>query len=122
MQQLVDAQSRCYDESDGACCVLLLCRRRNQIAVLDGYKQTEELSDTEEQCAPAEHESITEMAEEEVDENDIPEVNSGETGVSPTVWSNGTESAEQFYDLKGRPVDGTKKGIYIKNGKKVLVK
>jgi hypothetical protein len=27
-----------------------------------------------------------------------------------------------FYDLQGRPVDGTQKGILIRNGKKVLVK
>ena len=59
---------------------------------------------------------------EEMDYEKDNEVSSDETGVSPTVWSNGTESAEQFYDLKGRPVDGTLKGIYIQNGKKVLVK
>ena len=65
---------------------------------------------------------IEEMTEEVVDENEIPEVNSDETGVSPAVWSEDIESAEQFYDLQGRPVDGTQKGIYIQNGKKVLVK
>lgn len=27
-----------------------------------------------------------------------------------------------FYDLQGRPADGTQKGIYIRNGKKVLVR
>ena len=56
------------------------------------------------------------------EEDNGPEVDSGETGVSPAVWSEDIESAEQFYDLQGRPVDGTQKGIYIQNGKKVLVK
>ena len=32
------------------------------------------------------------------------------------------ESSSVAYALTGRPADGTKKGIYIKNGKKVLVK
>ncbi len=41
------------------------------------------------------------------------------TGVEPAVEA---ESAERFYDLQGRPVDGTQKGILIRNGKKVLVK
>ena len=35
---------------------------------------------------------------------------------------NNTISSGTLYDLTGRPTDGTKKGIYIKNGKKVLVK
>jgi len=33
-----------------------------------------------------------------------------------------SESSEQYYDLQGRPVDGTQKGILIRNGKKVIVK
>ena len=33
-----------------------------------------------------------------------------------------SESSEQYYDLQGRPVDGTQRGILIRNGKKVLVK
>ena len=41
------------------------------------------------------------------------------TGVEPAVEA---ESAEGFHDLQGRPVDGTQKGILIRNGKKVLVK
>jgi len=41
------------------------------------------------------------------------------TGVEPAVEA---ESAERFYDLQGRPVDGTQKGILIRNGKKVLIK
>ncbi|MBR4337798.1 MAG: leucine-rich repeat domain-containing protein [Bacteroidaceae bacterium] len=41
------------------------------------------------------------------------------TDVSPAVLS---EADESFFDLTGRPADGTQKGIYIKNGKKVLVR
>ena len=44
----------------------------------------------------------------------------GETGVTSATLD--AESAERFYDLQGRPVDGTQKGILIRNGKKVLVK
>lgn len=31
-------------------------------------------------------------------------------------------SSQPMYDLTGRPVDGTQKGIFIRNGKKVLIK
>ena len=61
--------------------------------------------------------NIVEMDEEKYDEP----VYYGETGVAPAV-SDDTASDGQFYDLQGRPADGTKKGIYIKNGKKVLVR
>ena len=43
-----------------------------------------------------------------------------ETGVTSATQD--AESAERFYDLQGRPMDGTQKGILIRNGKKVLVK
>jgi len=43
-----------------------------------------------------------------------------ETGVTSATLD--AESAERFYDLQGRPVDGTQKGILIHDGKKVLVK
>ena len=43
-----------------------------------------------------------------------------ETGFAPATLE--TESAERFYDLQGRPVNGTQKGILIRNGKKVLIK
>ena len=46
---------------------------------------------------------------------------SDETGIFG-VWSDDPISSERFYDLQGRPADGTKKGIYIRNGKKVLVR
>ena len=41
------------------------------------------------------------------------------TGVEPAVEA---ESAERFHDLQGRPVNGTQKGILIRNGRKVLIK
>ena len=44
----------------------------------------------------------------------------GETGVTSATLD--AESAERFYDLQGRPADGTQKGILIRDGKKVLVK
>jgi hypothetical protein len=47
-------------------------------------------------------------------------VHGGETGVTSATLD--AESAERLYDLQGRPVDGTQKGILIRNGKKVLVK
>ena len=47
---------------------------------------------------------------------------SGETGVAPAVLTDDAASDGQFYDLQGRPADGTRKGIYIRNGKKVLVR
>ena len=47
-------------------------------------------------------------------------VHGGETGVTSATLD--AESAERFYDLQGRPVDGTQKGILIRNGKKVLIK
>ena len=40
-----------------------------------------------------------------------------ETGVAPVV-NDDAASDGQFYDLQGRPVDGTQKGLYIRNGKK----
>ena len=46
---------------------------------------------------------------------------SDETGIFG-VLSDEAVSSERFYDLQGRPADGTKKGIYIRNGKKVFVK
>ena len=47
-------------------------------------------------------------------------VHGDETGVTSATLE--AESAERYYDLQGRPVDGTQKGILIRNGKKVLVK
>jgi len=47
------------------------------------------------------------------------ESSSDETGVSSIVKS---EDAARYFDLQGRPVDGTQRGILIRNGKKVLVK
>jgi hypothetical protein len=35
---------------------------------------------------------------------------------------NAQSSKDVFYDLTGRPVSAPSKGIYIQNGKKVLVK
>ena len=46
---------------------------------------------------------------------------SDETGIFG-VLSDDAVSSERFFDLQGRPADGTKKGIYIRNGKKVLVR
>jgi|GEM_PF-2171888 len=39
-----------------------------------------------------------------------------------SVSTNDAVSSESPYDLQGRPADGTQKGIYIRNGKKVLVR
>lgn len=44
---------------------------------------------------------------------------SDETGVSSIELS---EEAARYYDLQGRPVDRTQKGIFILSGKKVMVK
>ena len=66
--------------------------------------------------------NFTTIVEDE-EENGTEFVFAGDvTGVSPAVEAEKTESSEQFYDLQGRPVDGTQKGILIRNGKKVLVK
>ena len=43
----------------------------------------------------------------------------GVTGVQAPVVDTDTES---IYGIDGRPADGAKKGIYIRNGKKVLVR
>ena len=66
---------------------------------------------------------IVEMDEmdEMVEEESGNPVYGGETGVAPAL-SDDAASDGQFYDLQGRPDDGTKKGLYIRNGKKVLVK
>ena len=58
---------------------------------------------------------------EEMERSDEPVRYSDETGVAPAV-SDAAVSDGHFYDLQGRPTDGTKKGLYIRNGKKVLVK
>ena len=42
------------------------------------------------------------------------------TGVSPAIESD--DASSSLYDLQGRPVDGTQRGILIRNGKKMLVK
>ena len=57
---------------------------------------------------------------EEMEEESGEPVYGDETGVTSATLD--AESAERFYDLQGRPVDGTQKGILIRNGKKVLVK
>ena len=64
--------------------------------------------------------NFTKIEEMEAEEYDEP-VYYGETGVAPAV-SDDAASDGQFYDLQGRPADGTRKGLYIRNGKKVLVK
>jgi len=63
---------------------------------------------------------LGDAAEEDADESGTgEEVFGGETGVAPATLS---EDAARYYDLQGRPVDGTQKGILIRNGKKVIVK
>ena len=54
-------------------------------------------------------------------------INFGEgesTGIQPIRMENGTAPAEGTYDLSGRRIQGqpTQKGVYIQNGKKVVVK
>ena len=46
------------------------------------------------------------------------------TGIQPIRMENGTTPAEGTYDLSGRRIQGqpTQKGIYIQNGKKVVIK
>jgi len=46
--------------------------------------------------------------------------NESPEGINPTVFS--VPASAPLYDLLGRPADGAKKGIYIRNGKKVLVR
>ena len=49
----------------------------------------------------------------------------GETnGIQPIRMENGTTPAEGTYDLSGRRIQGqpTQKGVYIQNGKKVIIK
>ena len=62
---------------------------------------------------------FTHIAEMDEEHND-PEVMYGETGVSPVVRSEDAESPA--FDLSGKPVDASHKGIVIRNGKKILVK
>jgi len=54
-------------------------------------------------------------------------INFGEgetTGIQPIRMENGTTPAEGTYDLSGRRIQGqpTQKGVYIQNGKKVVIK
>ena len=49
------------------------------------------------------------------------EASSDETGILASANDN-ADAAGRYLDLQGRPVDGTQKGIFILNGKKVLVK
>ena len=54
-------------------------------------------------------------------------INFGEgetTGIQPIRMENGTTPAEGTYDLSGRRIQGqpTQKGVYIQNGKKVIIK
>lgn len=46
------------------------------------------------------------------------------TGIQPIRMENGTTPAEGTYDLSGRRIQGqpTQKGVYIQNGKKVIIK
>ena len=46
------------------------------------------------------------------------------TGIQPIRMENGTTPAEGTYDLSGRRIQGqpTHKGVYIQNGKKVVIK
>ncbi|MBR3022507.1 MAG: leucine-rich repeat domain-containing protein [Bacteroidaceae bacterium] len=64
--------------------------------------------------------NFTKIEEMEAEEYDEPAYGD-ETGVAPAV-SDDAASDGQFYDLQGRPSDGTRKGFYIQGGKKVLVK
>lgn len=64
--------------------------------------------------------NFTKIEEMEAEKYNEP-VQYGETGVAPAV-SDAAASDGQFYDLQGRPADGTRKGFYIQGGKKVLVK
>ena len=43
------------------------------------------------------------------------------TGIVHTEITESTEMADAIYDLQGRRVEKAKKGMYIVNGKKVLV-
>ena len=43
------------------------------------------------------------------------------TGVGHTEITESTEMADAIYDLQGRRIEKPKKGLYIVNGKKVLV-
>jgi len=45
-----------------------------------------------------------------------------ETGLMPAVQNGHDGASERLYDLQGHPADGTQPGIYILNGKKVLMK
>jgi len=50
-------------------------------------------------------------------------VNFGPTGIRPTPTPNPSpEGKGGWFDLTGRSVDGTQRGIYIRNGKKVLIR
>ena len=59
---------------------------------------------------------------EEMEEESGEPVYGDETGVAPAVLGDDAASDGQFFDLQGRPANGTQKGLYIRNGKKVLVK
>ena len=56
----------------------------------------------------------------ETDHEEGNESSSDETGVSSAIWSEDAESPA--FDLSGRPVDASFKGILIRNGKKVMVR
>ena len=47
---------------------------------------------------------------------------STQTGIGHTEITEITEKADAIYDLQGRRVENPKKGLYIVNGRKVVIK
>ena len=47
---------------------------------------------------------------------------STQTGIGHTEITDITEKADAIYDLQGRRVENPKKGLYIVNGRKVVIK
>ena len=67
MEQLIKAQGRRGEEGNATGYELLLQGWRDEIAVFHSHKQAEQLSDTEDEGAPAEGESVADVAVEEID-------------------------------------------------------
>ena len=44
------------------------------------------------------------------------------TGITTTDFTDSTDKAGAVYDLQGRKVNAAQKGVYIQNGKKVIIK
>ena len=49
-----------------------------------------------------------------------PDEGSGTTAIEPVVRTIDRNGAQHVFDLSGRRIDGTQKGIYIQNGKKYI--